>query len=378
MRSPRPRFGCDPGARRPLNGAQGLRLCCCCCCSISTTLPTLGAITATAEALTTFGTPDRGVSLVVAPNERTLIPAYSFVAVLVTLTLLPFALGFLVGYWYPHPFSRTNSRIRWNTMDYTNSDTMDVDTETTVLSPPKKQQQWDRLLPFPSLVDGKIGEQTLNINTHVSTLRDWCRSSGLHVTGAKSILQERLEEFSGDRECWKTFEPKKRRSQRGPRDGGIAKKKKGTKSTLTKDATEETEDSTDIHASRSRPVKQSALRAAEVFAKREPQALAHMPLPLPSQIPLQTNEERAHIMDWARLGLELYPYMSKADRVKAAQNRAQNTRVPLGSAGNLENLQSIVKAGVMSGIAASTSTSALVTQPMQPFVGNVESALQSR
>lgn len=73
------------------------------------------------------------------------------------------------------------------------------------------------------------------------------------------------------------FQPRTTRTQLGPRE---SKHGKGSASL------------------RAAAMTQSACRAAANFPVREKHALAHMPLPLPSAIPIQTESQCASILAW--------------------------------------------------------------------------------
>ncbi|KAF5330344.1 hypothetical protein D9619_005480 [Psilocybe cf. subviscida] len=156
-------------------------------------------------------------------------------------------------------------------------------------------------LPFPKLGENnKIETQYIDITSKkvgVKELKSYCAAFGLPTTGKKEVLKNRLVAFSETPERWETLKPRATRTQLGPRRE--PKRGKGA-------------------------VKQSTLRAAASFPSREKHALAHMPLPLPSAIPVQTESQRAAILNWAKTTVDRYPYLNKAERHAAAAARLES------------------------------------------------------
>lgn len=80
-----------------------------------------------------------------------------------------------------------------------------------------------------------------------------------------------------------SFKPRKTRTQLGPREAAASSTKKPSASSQ----------------------KKSTRRAEAVFPTRV-KPLAHMPLPLPSQKPVQTEDQRAVILKWVRFHSETH------------------------------------------------------------------------
>ncbi|KIJ96168.1 hypothetical protein K443DRAFT_134218 [Laccaria amethystina LaAM-08-1] len=72
-------------------------------------------------------------------------------------------------------------------------------------------------LPFP----GSDGQPK-------AVLKEWCREFKLPISGNITVLTERLREYSGDDERWKSLGPVKTRSHKGPRSNGKPKALKGS------------------------------------------------------------------------------------------------------------------------------------------------------
>ncbi|KAF9521449.1 hypothetical protein CPB83DRAFT_865495 [Crepidotus variabilis] len=163
--------------------------------------------------------------------------------------------------------------------------------------------------PFPAKdpMDGALTACYLNVDgADNKQLKEWCRTYGLGVSGRKSELVKRLQDFSNDTDKWKSYQPSKRRMHRNPHTDGQPK---------------------------STSVKKSTKRAQAAFPDREAQPSAHLPNILPG-VPLRGVQEKKKALQlWAAETSARYPYVPKEERAKAAEIFLQKSRAAMGAVG---------------------------------------------